>query len=54
MLVRARSMAGQVKVWVGDHSEDRAVKVGLRGNQYVGNWQGRVKVNRSWSVKRNA
>jgi HlyD family secretion protein len=35
-LVRARSDGtGQVKVWVGDHSEDRAVKVGLRGNQYV-------------------
>jgi HlyD family secretion protein len=35
-LVRARSDGtGQVKVWAGDHSEDRAVKVGLRGNQYV-------------------
>jgi RND family efflux transporter MFP subunit len=35
-LVRARSDGtGLVKVWVGDHSEDRAVKVGLRGSQYV-------------------
>ena len=35
-LVRARTDGtGQVKVWVGDHTEDRTVKVGLRGNQYV-------------------
>jgi HlyD family secretion protein len=35
-LVRARSDgAAQVKVWVGDHTEDRTVKVGLRGDQYV-------------------
>ena len=35
-LVRARADGtGQVKVWTGDHTEDRTVKVGLRGNQYV-------------------
>jgi HlyD family secretion protein len=35
-LVRARSNGtGQVKVWVGDHTEDRTVKVGLRGDQYI-------------------
>jgi RND family efflux transporter MFP subunit len=35
-LVHARSDSmGQVKVWTGDHTEDRTVKVGLRGDQYV-------------------
>jgi RND family efflux transporter MFP subunit len=35
-LVRARSDGtGQVKVWAGDHTEERTVKVGLRGDQYV-------------------
>jgi HlyD family secretion protein len=35
-LVRARSDGtAQVRVWVGDHTEDRTVKVGLRGDQYV-------------------
>ena len=35
-MVRARADGtGQVQVWVGDHAENRTVKVGLRGNQYV-------------------
>jgi len=35
-LVRARADGtAQVKVWVNDHTEDRSVKVGLRGDQNV-------------------
>ncbi len=35
-LVRARADGtAQVKVWVNDHAEERGVKVGLRGDQYV-------------------
>ncbi len=35
-VVQARADGtGQVKVWQGDRTEDRTVKVGLRGDQYV-------------------
>jgi HlyD family secretion protein len=35
-LVRAHSDGtAQVQVWLGDHAEERTVKIGLRGDQYV-------------------